>query len=353
MAQQRRGVLSLLAALPLVTAFLGAGDHAARQAAARRRHVQGERRRKRRRRRKKKCAKLGQTPRRGKRCCRGLAPGGSKKCAPAASQPCAGACVPCTRHSQCGAGFLCLDNGTCRACTVQSGDSAGLQTALSAGGSIFICPGTYSGNFTVGQNDVILIGAGDGADPAANTILDANGSGRVLDIGGPIVTLLGLRLTGGNSGSGAGVRNDGGALAMGGCTVTGNVSSDSGGGICNVNRGVLTLSDCTVSDNDAVDGGGIHHSSDQQLLLSNTIVERNDATGDGGGIYVDAGALATIQNQSAVRTNTAVSGGGGIFNLGTVNCSAIGAVSGNTVGGMANNCIDAGMAPGTGCDGCN
>src|SRR3954447_16506629 len=89
--------------------------------------------------RKKKCAKAGQTPKRGRRCCQGLGDDGSGRCSVPNSAPtpprdsggstcqsCSGAtpicdggtCVACTADAQCvaaGSGARCC-NGKCQAC---------------------------------------------------------------------------------------------------------------------------------------------------------------------------------------------------------------------------------------------
>jgi hypothetical protein len=140
----RRAVLSglcSLAALGLWGARFAPATEAgqrhhekARRTATRHRDVQAQGKRK------KKCAKAGQTPKRGKRCCRGLVDDGSGRCSAPGSVPpapdgadgsnscqsCGGAtpiclggtCVSCTADAQCaaaGLGARCC-NGTCQAC---------------------------------------------------------------------------------------------------------------------------------------------------------------------------------------------------------------------------------------------
>jgi hypothetical protein len=217
--------------------------------------------------------------------------------------------------------------------------------------TIRVCPGVYPGNLHI-DRDVTVIGAGDGTDPKTSTILDAAGGGRVVYIApGVTVALHGLRLTGGTQDGAAGLLNDG-TVEMTRCTVSGNNAGiSSGGGIYNRGSGKFTLIDCKVTNNTAVFGGGIYQVSGQPAALHNTIVENNHATMGGGGIFVNSGRV-TITDNSMVRTNTAVEDGGGVFNSGTVACSAGGSVSGNTVGGNPNNCIDSGIPPGMGCNSC-
>src|SRR5215207_5696372 len=101
-----------------------------------------------------------------------------------------------TMRCGCGTNQLC-DEGTCRDCTVICpGGSclvATLQPFLNGPGPVYVCPGRYIGTFTI-DADIEVIGAGQGTDagddPAVDTILDAQNTGRVVEIGaGRTVTL--------------------------------------------------------------------------------------------------------------------------------------------------------------------
>src|SRR4051812_15059699 len=111
---------------------------------------------------------------------------------------------------------LCHE-GSCQSCTVTcpSGDPVicgnALQAALAngtAGGhTVYVCAGTYRGGFDLPGTltaGVTVIGAGEGANPTNNTVLDANGSGRVLRINSGVgtVTLERLHLTNGRTNNG-------------------------------------------------------------------------------------------------------------------------------------------------------
>ena len=305
------------------------------------------------------CQPTGQGCRETRECCSGFCDGGACQhptCGPA----CTGAtpichnhaCVPCSANAPCPSGQLCLADDSCQPCTVTcpGGTCNGfaLQTALFGGGTIYACPGRYTLNFTIFQ-DATLIGAGDGADPGANTILDAAGNGTVVRIPFATVALQNLRITGGSSVGGGGISNAG-TLSLTACTVTGN---NLGGGI--FNSGQLTLTDCAVTANTSSVGAGIRQSSGQPVTLHNTVVQDNHAvpsfpggSSRGGGIYIIGGTVAITDN-SVVTGNTAVTDGGGIFNNGTVTCNAGGRVGGNTVGGNPNNCVD---NLGMGCNTC-
>jgi predicted outer membrane repeat protein len=266
---------------------------------------------------------------------------------------------------------------------------------LPAGSTIRVCAGTYA-PITIRKN-LTLIGEGDGVNSGSNTILDAGGTGRVVDVGsGVTASLQGLRVTGGfTTLGGAGVYNQG-TLTMTDCTVIGNSTPDivQGGGI--FNGWNLTMTTCTISQNFAENfGGGIATSGNLALVgctlsgntsgkggnaiwcaggtttltgctvgpsnsvgwygtihvLLNTTVTLNDTSVrgniavEGGGIYNDGGSV-TLENGSTVSGNRAIGsgGGGGIKNGGgSVTLKGGSVVSGND----PNNCV--GTITGPGC----
>lgn len=204
--------------------------------------------------------------------------------------------------------------------------------SLPSGSTIRICAGAYAGQVTI-TGDVTLAGAGDGDDPEQNTILDADLAGSVVTVfGGVTATLQGLRLTGGSTGSGAGVLNSGN-LTMTNCTVTGNAATSTGAGIhsqgpsltmtnCAVtyNTGqsygggifstgpVLTMTDCDISDNQTTLHAAGLHLEQGQATLTRCIVTRNRATGIAGGILSAQGQLTL--DDCHVTDNEASSDGG-------------------------------------------
>jgi hypothetical protein len=195
-----------------------------------------------------KCARAGQkTSKKRKTCCAGLVKDGS-------------VCRPCT--------VICPEGATdC---------GAALETTMAGGGTVYVCPGTYqtpSGSFLVGKS-VTVVGAGDGNDPARDTILHGTGAQGVMRIQATTVvnaTFRNLRITGGGGGPGGGVYNGPGhILSLIGCTITGNTAegtSGADGGIFNSEGARLSLTDCTVSDNSGENtGGGIKNFSGRVSL---------------------------------------------------------------------------------------
>ncbi len=155
---------------------------------------------------------------------------------------------------------------------------------------------------------ITVVGPGD-------DLLTVNGGGtsRVFDIGGGSAALEGLTISGGNAdtvynNSGGGIRENGGALSLSDCTVSGNSTTGQGGGLCEYN-GTLSLFDCTVSSNTAPDGGGGLCGNGGTLSLSDCTVSGNSAPTRGGGGLYDLGGTATLTN-CILSGNSALAGGG-------------------------------------------
>ncbi|MGB2823648.1 MAG: right-handed parallel beta-helix repeat-containing protein, partial [Phycisphaerae bacterium] len=172
--------------------------------------------------------------------------------------------------------------------------------------------------------------------------IDAASQSRVMVIGGGVVSLTGLTLTGGSTTSNGGGIYKGGTLTLNTSTVSGNSATGTyayGGGIY-TDSGTLTLINSTVSGNWASGsyacGGGIYIDSGT-LMLSNSTVSGNSAGKRGGGIYNLYGTLTlnntTVSGNSATECTGPYSGGGGICNYyGTLTLNNS-TVSGNSAAG--------------------
>lgn len=141
---------------------------------------------------------------------------------------------------------------------------------------VLMNPGTYalsasgSGQLIINQDKTLRnVGGGE-------VVIDAGGSSRVIDVrAGNTVELDGLTITGGSTGSGAGVRT----------------------------RGDLTVRNSTITGNSANNGAGLLHRSGT-LLMENVTVSGNSANNDGGGLDLRAGSQlihVTVANNSANR----------------------------------------------------
>jgi Right handed beta helix region len=213
-----------------------------------------------------------------------------------------------------------------------------------------------SGELNVDKN--VTIG-GPGANHLA---VDGNGQSRLFYVNlGKTVFVSGLTITNGTNG----IYNDGGALTLSDCAVSGNsvagivnyslngsatmtvvdstISGNSGGGIGNIglHAGViaaLTVSNCTISANS---GGGIGNGGAfggrATMTLTNSTVSGNSGRGVANWV-TRGGAMLTISNSTISgnsgggMTNSAENGGATL----TISNSTISGNSASWGGGIAN-----------------
>jgi filamentous hemagglutinin family protein len=189
----------------------------------------------------------------------------------------------------------------------------GAQAAITLATTLAI--NTFTGGLTI-----------SGAFGASNVTVSGNNAVRVFNITGfGNTTFDSLRIVNGNvTGDGGGINNSGGGtVTLTNSTVSGNTSTNNGGGI--FSNGALTLTNSTVSGNTAVNfGGGILGSG--SVTLTNSTVSGNTAGNDGGGI---AGVGDVTLTNSTVSGNTSTNNGGGIRGDGDVTLTNS-TVSGNT-----------------------
>jgi len=144
-----------------------------------------------------------------------------------------------------------------------------------------------AGALTV-SSDVTITGPG-----ATELAIDGNHTTLVFSITTGQVMMSDLTIRHGNSASrddftGGGIANYG-TLTLTNCTLSGNSTSGSGGGISNGYQGTAILTNCTLSDNAASgSGGGISNRNWATAILTNCTLSDNAAT-FGGGIYNSPG----------------------------------------------------------------
>ena len=189
---------------------------------------------------------------------------------------------------------------------------------LQTGGAIYLCPGTYRGNFVLSARCVV-----DWCGARWRRRLECHprcwwewahvGSDQHVT-----ATVHSVRITGGNlpaeSGGGGGVHNAG-SLTITACTIRNN-SAEYGGGIVQrfTATGPLNITNCTITKNVAEErGGGVYIEGTKTVTILDSTISENEAGAFGGGVSTSGTGLVLIGG-SAMAENTAFSGGG-IYNL--------------------------------------
>ncbi len=167
------------------------------------------------------------------------------------------------------------------------------------------------------------------AEITGSTIDNNTGEVNVLGAGifnGGTTTLVNCTISGNSSGgSGGGLYNsDTGQLKVYGCTISGNTSVNAGAGV--YNKGTADLSDCTISGNSNDNsGGGVWNSFGETIDLSGCTISSNSAS-IGGGLCNDGTATLT---DCTISQNTAYKGGG--VTNGPLHTTAVLALTGSTI----------------------
>lgn len=253
-------------------------------------------------------------------------------------------CTVCSDDAQCqeaGLGERCWDEACvcgdvcasgCQFATVQAAIDA-----LPSGSTIRLCAGTYPrpGDANVASivgKELTLLGAGAGL-----TILDGGGvsSGHSVVFADQTASVLqDLTVTGALDTTGIFL----GAVAtltLADVTVRDNDNDENGGGITNHGGTVILDAGASVRDNHAVLGGGIFSSVGAVTLKAGASVSGNEAVVSGGGIN-NAGGTVTLHDGASVSGNVAGTTGGGILDInGNVTLDSGSLVCGNT----PNQCI--------------
>ncbi|CAA6690796.1 MULTISPECIES: choice-of-anchor Q domain-containing protein [unclassified Lentimonas] len=204
--------------------------------------------------------------------------------------------------------------------------------AVDEGGTVRVAAGTYDEGAEIvisktmtlegeGNELTSLSGGGDGdfatVDPSAHRVVYLP-TGSLIEEA-PHITIRELSIVNGEvAGLGGGILSYfWNSLTMENCTVSGNIASEDGGGVCFYAFGqTAIITDCTFEGNKSMgNGGGLCVYSSPILMVQRSTFYNNDAVGEfdssGGGIWVREG-YATIIN-STVSANTATTYGGGIY----------------------------------------
>src|SRR4051812_41440503 len=142
-----------------------------------------------------------------------------------------------------------------------------------------------SGDLDIRSN-IIITGAG-----SASTIIDGNGSDRVLDVlGTHVVGVSGVTIRNGHTSLGGGIYNRG-TMTVTNSSISNNIADQNGGGIYN-QAATLTIISSTVGNNRARFGSGIYSDHGTLSIVNNSTFTNNNADEIGGGVYNVNGEVA-------------------------------------------------------------
>jgi len=249
------------------------------------------------------------------------------------------------------------DSNTCISPTIACKTIGHAISLAASGDTIMVAGANYIGTLVIGISLHIV-----GCAPCTNaTVIEGFGGPR--DILPPMVnisnatahvSLSNLTITGGFSGRGGGVYNQG-VLTLNAVTIRGNIAygfSPNGGGIANF--GTLIINHSTISGNIArgnigemnthAFGGGIANYG--ALTINNSTITENSAGGyyAGGGGIVSSGTLM-INNSTFSGNSVAgqlIGRGGGIYNTGTLTISSS-TLSGNSASATLSTLVAGGI----------
>jgi hypothetical protein len=248
--------------------------------------------------------------------------------------------APAGAAATCDAGTIVVSNN------VDSGSGSLRQAFADAttanGGTICIDTSVVTAPITLGGSALSYTGTGNLTVLGNGAFIDGNDASAVISVStGSTLEIDDLTVTGGNSGSGAGVRNGGaGDVKIVRSEIAGNTASGFGAG---VSAWGVTVVDSTISNNTVTNGDSAGISADHATVINSTITG-NSASTNGGGISV-FGAVTLVY--STVVGNTSPLGANVYtFDEASSDLQSFGSVVTNPLGGGDNCAISGGTSHG-------
>ncbi len=171
------------------------------------------------------------------------------------------------------------------------------------------CSGGCSSAFTDRAGGIYFAG---GTFTLTNSIVSGNsstqGGGGVYMNYGDALNITNSTVSNNSSNIGGGVYINGGTATLTNLTLSNNAATSSvGGGMYN-NSGAVTITDSTISGNTSGSAGAGIDNNGGSLNITNSTVSGNIATGVGGGVFQNGGTI--IIKTSTFSGNSGSSGGG-------------------------------------------
>jgi hypothetical protein len=189
---------------------------------------------------------------------------------------------------------------------------------------------SVSGTIPVTSGELNIISSLKISGPGSGSLtVSGNNTSRIFNVNANHVTISGITIQNGSTGSSGGGINNAGSLTVRDCTITGNSAGASFGGGIN-NDGTLDIYNTTISNNfGGLAGGAINNYG--ALTIMGSAIYGNTSPSYGAGINSN-GTLTIIGSTLTSNTGTSSCRGGGLLNSGgTVQISGS-SISSNTSG---------------------
>jgi hypothetical protein len=149
------------------------------------------------------------------------------------------------------------------------------------------------------------------------------------------LTMSGFTISGGNSGTGAGICVFAGNLSLTNVVLSGNSTTSAGGAVYNASTGSIMIANCTLQNNTSAGGGAVYNSSSGSLTITGSQLLNNRSTSTAGAVYNSGGQLTLtgdmIQGNSASSTGIVYSNASSAVPTSVSNT----VIQGNTANGAA------------------
>jgi len=188
---------------------------------------------------------------------------------------------------------------------------------LSDMGRLKVCEGDWMGRILIDAESTIGTTSAFTIEGIGEVVIDANGSGSVIDVLGDLGSLhiVNVDLTGGEAIRGGAISAESVELELDDVLLTLNMATEVGGAIY-VNEGSVVMRSVTLAENVSEGlffGGGAIYVGVGTVSMEGTTLVSNHAEGmysSGGAIYVFIGEMT--MTASVIEGNTAALSGGGV-----------------------------------------
>ena len=176
-------------------------------------------------------------------------------------------------------------------------------------GTVVLRPGIYFENSIVLENNATITADTSAGYDAEDTIIDAQGSGRIFDAAGYSLAIDNLTFRNGRADHGGAISLDSGTLNVTSSVFTG-CSADYGGAIFSDTDSTVTVKSSAFANCPAINSGGaILSGFNSTVTVVSSTFANCSAVNTGGAIYIFSGTLDTTSTAFSGCSASSYSGG--------------------------------------------